>query len=325
MYDVITVGSATVDIFVKTHYSKTIKKNKKKGIKSDLQAYPIGSKILIDKMHETVGGGGINSAIALKRLGHKVAFLGNVGTGNNANFILNKLKKDNVLAIAPKDKEIESGTSIILDSIEHDRTILTFKGANDHLRWKDIKKIPKTKWFYFSTMLKESWETQKKLAAYAKKNNIHIIFNMSEYLAEKGLTYCKPILRHTTIFVCNKQEARILTKKKNMNEIVRTLSKAGPKIVIITDGNENVIAYDQLQTYQLATKKVKVVETTGAGDAFASSFLSGMIKRNDIKFALQLARTNAESVIQHHGATNKLLTFKQACKEIKKPTKIIIT
>ena len=71
--------------------------------------------------------------------------------------------------------------------------------------------------------------------------------------------------------------------------------------------------------------KVKVVETTGAGDAFASSFLSGLLKKNDIKFALKLAIINAESVIQYHGAKNKLLTYREALKILKKmPVKIRI-
>ena len=208
-------------------------------------------------MHETVGGCGVNTAIALKRLGHKVAFLGNVGKGNNANFILDQLKADNVEVLAIKDKKIESGTSIILDSIEHDRTILAFKGANNHLRYKDIKKIPKTKWFYFSTMIGESFNTQTKLAKYAKNNNIHIIFNMSEYLAEKGLNYCKPILQHTTIFICNKEEAILLTKKSQTKDQLKKLTRVGPKIAIITDGEQGAIAYDQTNTYHIKTKNVK--------------------------------------------------------------------
>ena len=62
--------------------------------------------------------------------------------------------------------------------------------------------------------------------------------------------------------------------------------------------------------------KVKVVETTGAGDAFAASFLSGIIKKNDIGFALQLAATNAVSVIQHHGAKTKLLGYADSLKSM---------
>ena len=68
---------------------------------------------------------------------------------------------------------------------------------------------------------------------------------------------------------------------------------------------------------------MKVIETTGAGDAFASSFLSGIIRKNDIVFAIKLGVTNAESVITHHGAKDKLLTLKEAMKIMRKrPVKV---
>ena len=66
------------------------------------------------------------------------------------------------------------------------------------------------------------------------------------------------------------------------------------------------------------------METTGAGDAFASSFLSGIIKKKDIVSSMKLGMTNAESVIQHHGAKEKLLTYKEALQVLKKrPIKVI--
>ena len=74
MYDVITVGSATVDVFAKTHFSELIKIIDPKG-ETDLLAFPSGSKILIDDLEFTAGGGGTNTAVALSRLGHKVGFL----------------------------------------------------------------------------------------------------------------------------------------------------------------------------------------------------------------------------------------------------------
>ena len=325
MYDVITFGSATIDIFVHSHYSKTIKECKKKGVRCTFQAYPIGSKLLIDKIHEGVGGGGINTAIALRRLGNNVAFMGNIGHGPNAAFISNYLKNENITNLAFQDKKHETGTSIILDSIEHDRTILAYKGANDHIHWSNLKKIPKTKWFYFSTLLKDSFTTQKKLAKYAAKNKIKIAFNSSEYLAEKGLNYLKPILKHTTIYICNREEATLLTKENDLKKTFKKIAAAGPEIVIITDGKRGATAYNNNIFYQIAPKKIKVVETTGAGDAFAASFLAGLLKFKGIEKALQLARINAESVIQHPGATNKLLTWREACQKVKKPSKIITT
>ena len=86
MYDVITVGSATVDAFVNTG-SKLFQK-------SPLKNYvkvPFGSKILIDQLKFEIGGGGTNTAVALSRLGLKTAYIGSIGLGNNSQRVINLL------------------------------------------------------------------------------------------------------------------------------------------------------------------------------------------------------------------------------------------
>ena len=141
MYDVITVGSATVDVFAKTHFSELIKIIDPKG-ETDLIAFPSGSKILIDDLEFTVGGGGTNTAVALSRLGHKVGFLGKLGQGTNSDFIHKNLMTEKIDLLCAHGKG-NAGYSVILDSLDHDRTILTYKGINDELKINDVpfKKI----------------------------------------------------------------------------------------------------------------------------------------------------------------------------------------
>jgi len=316
MYDTITVGSATFDVFVNT--KSELIKIKTSSSEDDLIAYPSGSKILIKELRFTTGGGGTNTAVSLARLGHKTAYLGSLGNDENGKKILDLLKKEKIDFIGVLSKEI-TGYSIILDSIEHDRTILTYKGANDKLRFSDInlKKL-KTKWFYFSSMISESFKTLEKLAEFAEKNNIKIAFNPSTYLAKKGKNYLKKILTRTTILVLNNEEASLLVGKNNIKIMLKKLCELGPRIAVITNGKKEINAYDGKNIYTMIPNKIKVVESTGAGDAFASSFLSGMIKKSNIEFALKLGLVNSESVIQHGGAKNKLLKYKEALENIKK-------
>ena len=316
MYDTITVGSATFDVFVNT--KSELIKIKTSSSEDDLIAYPSGSKILIKELRFTTGGGGTNTAVSLARLGHKTAYLGSLGNDENGKKILDLLKKEKIDFIGVLSKEI-TGYSIILDSIEHDRTILTYKGANDKLRFSDInlKKL-KTKWFYFSSMISESFKTLEKLAEFAEKNNIKIAFNPSTYLAEKGKDYLKKILTRTTILILNEEEASLLVGKNNIKIMLKKLCELGPRIAVITNGKKEINAYDGKNIYTMIPNKIKVVESTGAGDAFASSFLSGMIKKSNIEFALKLGLVNSESVIQHGGAKNKLLKYKEALENIKK-------
>ncbi|MBW2989334.1 carbohydrate kinase family protein [Candidatus Woesearchaeota archaeon] len=323
MYDIITVGSSTVDVFAKTRFSELIKVKGKYGEREFL-AYPTGAKILVDELEFTTGGGATNTAVALSRLGHKVACISKTGQGSNAEKVRKHLEREGIdTSLMASDKKGRTGYSIILDSKKHDRTILAFKGSNNDLKIDElnIRKID-AKWFYFSTMMGESFKTLKKLAKIAEKKKIKIAFNASQYLAEKGISYSKDILKRAGIFVLNREEAGLMTKKKGVEDMLKTLHKL-TDIVVITDGSKEAYAYDGRYAYVLRPRKAKVVETTGAGDAFASTFLSGMMKKGDIEFALKLANANAESVIRYHGAKNRLLRYKEALDELKKnPAKV---
>ena len=323
MYDVITVGSATVDALARTEFCEMIHDKKNK----ECIAYPVGAKILMEELVLTVGGGGTNTAVSLSRLGHKVAFVGKIGSKYNSNRVIHQLKKEKVdTSLIIRSKTGRTGYSIILDSKKHDRTILAFRGSNNDLGSNEInfKKL-KTKWFYFSSMIEKSYKTLEKIATYASKNNIKIAFNTSSYLAKKGKNYLKNILNKTNILVLNKDEAQLIVgKNNNVANLLKKLSKLGPEIVAITDGKNGVYVLNNNQIYTGIPTNVKIVETTGAGDAFASSFLCGIIRKNNIEFAMKLGMTNAESVIQHHGAKEKLLKYNEALKIMKKrPIKII--
>src|SRR3989338_1305866 len=317
MYDVICVGSATVDVFAKTEFSETLRDRKK----TQCITYPIGSKILINDLLVSAGGGGTNTPVPLARLGHKTAFLGKTGVNENHHRVILEMEKDNVdTSLIVSNPKARTGYSLILDSIKHDRTILTFRGSNNDLRYNEInfKKL-KAKWFIFTSQQGESFRTQERLAAYAKRKGIKIAFILSEYLAKKGAGGLRKILGNTEIIVMNREEAEIfLNNKGTILENLKKLNALGPKIAIITDGSRGPHVLSQGAYYHSKPRNVKVVETTGAGDAFAASFLSGMIKKGEIEFAIKLGIVNAESVIRYHGAKNILLSYREALKHMKR-------
>jgi len=212
-----------------------------------------------------------------------------------------------------------AGYSIILDTLEHDRTILVHKGINDELKLEDIpyKKL-KAKWFYFGAMMKEAFHTLEKLAEFAQQNKIKIAFNPSTYLAEKGSRHLGHIISRTELLVLNKEEACLLVGNDSIEGLLLKLKGLGPKIVVITDGKNDLYVIDSKFIYSAKPPFVKIVDTTGAGDAFAASFLSGLIRKNSIEFAIKLGMANAMSVITHYGAKNILLTYNEAMKAMRK-------
>jgi len=310
-FNIITFGSAVVDAFVDV----AVMEDKEK------ICFPLGSKILIENVNFSIGGGGTNTAVAFSKLGFKTGFVGKIGKGHNSGIILRELKNEKVKFLGVRGDE-HTGYSVVLGGRGGERTILVYKGASNNLLFNEIKlKGLKSNWFYFSSMMGESFLTQKKLVNYAKKNGIKVAFNPSTYQVEKGLGELKKILENTDVFILNKQEAAYIVRSGD----IKRIHGLGPKIVCITDGKNGNVASDGIYRYNAqAHKDIKCVERTGAGDAFASGFVSGLIKNKGIEEAIQMGSANAESTIQTPGAKNGLLTYNEMLKIIKRnPVKII--
>jgi ribokinase len=309
-FDVVTFGSAVVDVFLDACSSQTGK---------DLK-FRVGLKQSVDEIRFTTGGGGTNTAASFSNLGLKTGFAGKIGDGMNAGIILRELKKDGVHFVGSQGKE-HTGYSVVLGCKDGGRVILTHKGVNNHLKFSDLNlKNVKSKWFYFSSLMGESFETQKRIVKWARKNKVKVAFNPSEYQCKmKGKL--KEVLENTDVIILNEQEARILVPK---GDIFQGLGKLGPKIICVTKGKQGNIVSDGINIYESkGHKNIICRERTGAGDAFASGFVAALIKNKDIEEAIQWGSANAESVIQKPGAKNGLLNTREISKLIKsKPVKI---
>ena len=259
---------------------------------------------MIKDLKIDIGGGGTNTSVAFSRLGLKTGCICKLGEDEQGNDILKLLKKEKIKFLGKIEKGKKSGYSVILDSKEKNRTILTYKGVNNEISLNDIKKF-KTKWLYCSSLLGKSFETQKKLLNILKKRGVKFAFNPSDYLIkEKNLSY---FLKNSDILILNKDESKLLTKNKDLLKGLYNLTKG---IVVVTDKNKLISCYDGKDKYFLKPNKVKVVERTGAGDAFASGFVGGQVAGKSIKESLRIGLQESENVIQHFGAKNNLIRMK---------------
>ncbi len=311
IFDVITVGSNVVDVFVKTNPEESELITISHGSRSkreELVAYPLGTKIIIDKIDFQVGGGGTNTATAFSRLGLVTGYVGKIGRDDNGLRIFSFLKKEGITFLGSLGDV--SGYSVILDSVGDDRTILTFKGCNNDLRFSELdKKRLRAKAFYCSSMVGSSFDSLSKILSFAKKQGSLTAFNPSSYLTEKGLKFLRPLLRYVDVLVLNREEASDLLGSLSDEDLLKGLFLEGPDTVVITKGSEGVVAYHDGFVYSARpVSGLRVVETTGAGDAFGSTLFAGLIMNKSFKDSLRMAMINAESVISHYGAKNLLLT-----------------
>ncbi|MGY4884646.1 MAG: carbohydrate kinase family protein [Nanobdellota archaeon] len=305
-FDVVSFGSAVMDVFVHTDISE----------KRGFMNYPIGEKILIKDLKFDVGGAGTNTAVAFSRLGLKTGCICEFGDDENGRRIKELLKKEKIKFLGKTVKGELTGYSVVLDSKGGDRTILTYKGANDEVSLSDISKF-RTKWLYFSSLLGKSFNTQKELIIKLKnKYGTKLAYNPSSYQI-KNMNILA-LLKMTDILILNKEEAEMLLKKyfPKEKDLLLGLHKITKGIIVITDKDKPTFCYDGNKKYSITPhKEIKVVERTGAGDAFASGFVAGQITGKTITRSLELGIKDSEAVIQHFGAKNNLIRMNLKQKE----------
>ncbi|KHO50977.1 MAG: ribokinase family sugar kinase [archaeon GW2011_AR13] len=296
-FDIVTFGSAVVDTFIDTEFNK----------KTGSFSYPAGAKILVEDLKSDIGGGATNVAVAFARFGFNTGCICKVGEDNDGKEIIDLLKKEKVKFLGSISKE-RTGHSIILDSKGEDRTILTYKGPGNNI---DLDELPKfeTKWLYYSSMIGKTFKTQEVLAKKLVKDGIKLVFNPSDYLIKK--MNILPLLKMTYVLVLNKEEAEMLCKRYNLKgDILDCLREFGPKIVVVTNKDKLTYAYDGIKKYSIKPHNIKVVERTGAGDAFAAGFTAGLMVNKSLQQCLELGLKESESVLRYFGAKNNLLRMK---------------
>ncbi len=311
MFDIITFGSATWDIFIRLNNFETVK-NKNfvtgKGI-----CFNLGSKVDVEDVCFFSGGGGTNTAATFSKQGFKVAYYGAVGDDISGKEIIKELKKLRIDCQFVLKKRLKpTNYSIILNTgLKTDRTILVYRGASELFEKKDIpwKKL-KAKWFYLAPLSGKLCRASEAIIDFAHKNKIKTAFNPGNSQLSLSLKIMKRILKKVDILILNQEEASLLTKipYQNEKEIFNKIDEMCPGITIMTKGPKGVVVSDGDYLYRAKGPKIKVVDRTGAGDSFSSGFVSGFIKsKGNIEYAIQLGLANSSSCLKKFGAKNGLL------------------
>ncbi len=322
MFDIITFGSATWDIFIKPkNFRKIIDKEKfitGKGI-----CFNLGSKVDVEDILFSSGGGGTNTATTFANQGLKVAYCGRMGNDLAGGEIIKELEKIGVdTQFISKTKLAPTNHSIAISGLKNeDRTMLVYRGASEILGKKDIPwKELKTKWFYLAPLSGKLCGIFEYLVDYAYKNKIKIAINPGNCQLSLPLRTLERILKKIDILILNQEEASLLTRipYHKEKEIFKKIDEITSGIAIMTRGSEGVVVSDGEYFYRAKVPKSKIVDRTGAGDSFASGFVSGFISSNgDIEYSIQLGVANATACLKKWGAKVGLLKKSEDFPKIK--------
>jgi sugar/nucleoside kinase (ribokinase family) len=317
MYDIITIGTATRDVFLTSLFFKTVhdpEHLKKAGFPTGTATcFSFGGKIEVNEPVFTTGGGATNTAVTFSRQGFKTATVLKLGSDVSSREIADELRRESVQVISFRHKTRGAGYSTILLAPSGERTILTYRGAGDDLG--EDEKMPfeklKSKWAYIVPGAID-YDVINNLVNHFSKNKTLIAMNPSRYYLNLGIKRLKPILDKINVFIVNREEASYLTGIDYGDEkrIFKKLDEIIKGIVVMTEGKKGVLVSDGKSIYKAGIfSEQKTVDRTGAGDAFGSGFVAGLMRHSsDIEYAIRLGSANATSVVEYVGAKKGILT-----------------
>lgn len=307
MHDVLTLGSATFDVFLTSADFKVV--DMKDFPSGKGECFSFGSKIDIHDMVTSSGGGATNAAATFTNLGLNAQVISRIGTDAAGEMVLRDLQARGIgTKYLHRTEKEKTAYATILSRPHSDRTILVYRGTSEHFQTSDLPSRLKAHWIYV-TSLGGNLAVARAAFERALNTQTDIFWNPGAGELEQGLKKLQSLLRHVTILNLNDEEASLLTHLPiaRKNETIQILLGTGVQQVLLTHGSEGATYADVTKQFFAPGLKVRVANLTGAGDAFGSGFVSGFIKTRNVETALRVAILNSSSVIQKIGAKNGLL------------------
>jgi ribokinase len=271
------------------------------------------------------GGSAANTIYGLARLGIKTGFTGVVGDDTEGRLLIQDFMR---VGVEPSQirmkKGVKTGSTLCLSDSSGRRSIYVIPGANNLLTAEDINLtyIEQASLLHISSFADDR-QFQLLLDLTSELTpSVKISFSPGELYTAKGLKALIPILGKTSILFTNEGEIEGLTDKDFIAGAEACLEQ-GCQIVVVTLGKgkglsshkkTNAICYirDTNNEYLVepaGVAKTPAVDTTGAGDAFATGFLYGLLKRRSLEECGQLGDIVAQFSIRETGARAGLPTL----------------
>lgn len=300
MFQVITIGSALVDIFVHSRHFQS-----RPSQDGALLCQVYGDKQDVESFRVYTGGGGTNTAVGFRRLGFQTGVVCELGRDDFAQIVLAALQREQVstqLVIA--EKKEQTGGSVVLVGEDGGRTVLVHRGAASQLDTYDIPAfwLSQTGWIHLASISGQLPALQK-------------IFHLCRHHREIGLSWnpgkaelqllasgqLKPAEIPCQVFVVNKEEWALVAAQQA--EILQAFSQ-----VIVTNGKAGGTVYlAGKPAWLFEGQGIHAVDETGAGDAFVTGYVAAQILHLPPQTGIAWGVRNASSVVSYYGAKLGLL------------------
>ncbi len=293
--DVIIIGAAIVDLPLRP-LSKEV---------FDVVSYPV------DEIAMTIGGDALNESTIITRLGHKVGLMSAVGVDVAGAFVLSHCNNNGIdTAYIKQDPNKITSINVGLVSADGERTFVTNRQGS---LWKfsaedlDMSALKGAKVLSFASIFNNPLfdnDAMVKVFRKAKEEGMIICADMVSPRLKETLEDIKEALSYVDYFFPNFEEAAEMACETEESKVADVLYNCGVKNVIMKIGKRGCyIRNEQGAMVVPACQGVIAVDTIGAGDNFASGFITALLEGKELKECAIYANCAAAVSVQYTGAT----------------------
>lgn len=302
--DVICVGAAIVDIPLQPVNRDMF----------EIESFPL------QQISMTIGGDAINEATIMSRLGHKIGLMSMVGKDAVGNFIVEHCQKNGIDYSGIRMKEgIDTSINVGLVTADGERTFVTNRNGS---LWKmtiddvDIERLSEARLLSLASIFNNPLLDCKalvKIFKEAKKNNMIICADMIKARLGETLEDIREALGYLDYFFPNYEEACMMTGETELEKVADKFLECGIQNVVIKTGKKG--CYIKNQKGEIlevpAMQGIRAIDTIGAGDNFASGFITAILEGKSLKECAEFGNVTASISVQSVGATTGVQSREQ--------------
>jgi ribokinase len=263
----------------------------------------------IKSHEESCGGSASNTMVGLARLGCKVGLIGKAGRDREGDLLMEDFRRENVDTTGViRAKMGESGTVMGFVDKKGERALYINSGVNDTIALSEVdtKYVAQAKFLHLTSFVGEkSFQTQKNLLQKLPPT-VKVSFDPGALYARKGLAQLEPIIKRAYVVMPNRGELELMTGVSEYVKGADALIAKGVKIVAVKLGSEGSYVTNGRERFHIDAFKAKVVDTTGAGDAFCAGFLYGLLSNRGLGDCGRLGNFVASRKVLKMGARTNL-------------------
>jgi sugar/nucleoside kinase (ribokinase family) len=283
-----------------------------------------GELTLVDGYVMGAGGCASNTAACLARLGRRVSVIGKIGQDLPGDFVVQELARLGIdISAVRRSATHPTSTTYIVNVQGEDRRYFHCIGANADfsLRDIDISMLAEARALYVGGyMVMPGWQPDDLATLFREAKRQGLMTALDVVIGAgtpASLAGVEPALPYTDLFLPNDDESRALTGRDAPSGQAEVLSRPNPNCTIaITLGRRGVFVRSQGRTFRVGAYPIKAIDESGAGDAFAAGFITGMLERWPLERTIRFASAVGGSCTRALGCTEGVFRFQEALKFI---------